>query len=125
MIRIKISFGIIVMIIILGISGFFVLKYKTNDVIDIIDETLELAKEEDSKDALKSVEKLMDKWEDFHTYASVFINNDKISTAQNSISRLKSLIESKSDEIEAELESAKSALKWIIESEVPRLTNIL
>lgn len=125
MIRIKISFGIILMIIALGISGFFVLKHKTNDVIAIIDETRAFSENENFDEALKTVDKLMEKWEKFHTYASIFINNDKISAVQNSISRLKSLIKNKSDEIDAELDTAKSALKWIIESEIPKWTNIL
>lgn len=125
MIRIKISFGIILMIIALGISGFFVLKHKTNDVIAIIDETRAFSENENFDEALKTVDKLIKKWDKFHNYASIFINNDKISVAQNSISRLKSLIKNKSDEIDAELDTAKSALKWIIESEIPKLTNIL
>lgn len=125
MIRIKISFVIIVLIIVLGISGFFVLKQKTNDVIELIDETKAFSDSENTEKALDSVEILMEKWDKFHTYASVFINNEKISVAQSSIARLKSLIEEKSDEVSAELETAKSALKWIIESEIPRWTNIL
>lgn len=125
MIRIKISFGIIIAIIILGISGFFVLRHETDEIMGMIDETKSYSDSENTEDAIKSVDKLIDKWDKFHTYASIFINNDKISDVQESISRLKALIETDNDELNAEFDTAKSALKWIVESEIPRWTNIL
>ncbi len=41
------------------------------------------------------------------------------------MSRLKPLIENENDELNAEFENARSALEWIVESEIPKLTNIL
>lgn len=125
MIRIKISFGIIIAIIVLGVSGFFVLRHETNEIIELIDETKSYSDSENTEEALKSADKLLKKWDKFHTYASVFINNNKISDVQESVSRLKALIETGNDELNAEYDSAKSTLKWIVESEIPRWTNIL
>ncbi|MGN1086731.1 MAG: DUF4363 family protein [Porcipelethomonas sp.] len=125
MIRIKISLGIIIAIIVLGVSGFFVLRHETNEIISLIDETKSYSDSENTESALKSADKLLKKWDKYHTYASVFINNDKISDAQESISRIKALIQTDNDELNAEYDSAKSALKWIVESEIPRWTNIL
>ena len=125
MIRIKISFGIIISIIVLGVSGFFVLRNETYELIGLIDETKSYSDSANTEEALKSADKLLKKWDKFHTYASVFINNDKISDVQESVSRLKALIETDNDELNAEYDSAKSTLKWIVESEIPRWTNIL
>ncbi|MCI7805457.1 MAG: DUF4363 family protein [Oscillospiraceae bacterium] len=125
MIRIKISFGIIISIIVLGVSGFFVLRHETYELIGLIDETKSYSDSANTEEALKSADKLLKKWDKFHTYASVFINNDKISDVQESVSRLKALIETGNDELNAEYDSAKSTLKWIVESEIPRWTNIL
>ena len=108
MIRIKISIGIIAAIIVLGAVGFFMLKNETDEIIAMLDETREL-----------------EEWDKFHTYASVFVNNDKISATQNSMSRLKALIETDNDELNAEYDTAESSIKWIVESEIPRWTNIL
>lgn len=124
MIRVKISLGIIAAIIILCVSGFFMIKHKTTHVIEMIDHTKSLSDSEKIEEALNYADKLISEWDNFHTLASVFINNDKISVAQNSISRLKALIESKNDELNAEYDTAKSSLMWIIESEIPRFTNI-
>lgn len=125
MTRIKISCGILLLIIIMGISGYFLLKHEVNEVIDNIDKTQALSDEGRIDEALAAADLLLKDWDKFHTYASVFVNNNKISPAQISISRIKPLIESGNDELSAEYETARSALKWIIESEIPRLTNIL
>lgn len=125
MIRIKISIGIIAAIIVLGITGFFMLKNETDDIIAMLDETRELSDNDKKEEALESVDALVHEWNKFHTYASIFVNNDKISATQNSISRLKSLIETDNDELNAEYDAAESSIKWIVESEMPRWTNIL
>ncbi len=125
MIRIKISIGIISAIIIMGITGFFILRHETEEVIDNIEKTRFLANSGKKQEAIDSADILENDWNNYHTYASIFITNEKISAAEASLSRIKSLIESENDELNAELDTAKSALEWIIESEIPKLTNIL
>ena len=125
MIRIKISIGIIAAIIVLGAVGFFMLKNETDEIIAMLDETRELSDKGKKEEALESVDALLEEWDKFDTYASVFVNNDKISATQNSMSRLKALIETDNDELNAEYDTAESSIKWIVESEIPRWTNIL
>ena len=125
MIRIKISIGIIAAIIVLGAVGFFMLKNETDEIIAMLDETRELSDNGKKEEALESVDELLEEWEKVHTYASVFVNTDKISATQNSMSRLKALIETDNDELNAEYDTAESSIKWIVESEIPRWTNIL
>ena len=105
MIRIKISIGIIAAIIVLGAVGFFMLKNETDEIIAMLDETRELSDKEKKEEALESVDALLEEWDKFHTYASVFVNNDKISATQNSMSRLKALIETDNDELNAEYDT--------------------
>ena len=125
MIRIKISIGIILVIITLGITGFFMLDRKTDRVISLIDQTKYLSDSGEKNAALECAEKLIKEWNEYHIYASIFVNNDKITMAQSSMSRIISLIEQDVDELNAELDCARSALQWIVESEIPRWTNIL
>lgn len=125
MVRIKISLGIIIAIIVLSISGIFVLDYKTDRVMELLDETRSYSDKGDNEKALEAAERLEKEWEKYHTYASIFVRNDKITNVQTSMSRLKPLIEKDNDELNAEFENAKSGLEWIIESEIPKLTNIL
>lgn len=125
MVRLKIGIGIIAAIIVVCIWGFIVLKHETNQLVESIDKTRSLANSGKTEEALESVDNLLKDWEEYHVYASVLVNNDKISAVQSSVSRLKPLIENQNDELNAEFETAESALKWIVESEIPRLTNIL
>ena len=125
MVRIKISLGIVIAIIILSVSGIFVLYHKTDRVIELLDETKKYSDEGDIEKALDAVGALEREWEKYHGYASVFVRNDKITNVQTSMSRLRPLIEKDNDELNAEFENAKSGLEWIIESEIPKFSNIL
>ena len=125
MVRIKISLGIVVAIIVLSVSGIFVLDYKTDRVLKLLEETRSYSDEGDNEKALEAADSLEKEWEKYHTYANIFVRNDKITNVQTSMSRLKPLIEKDNDELNAEFENAKSGLEWIIESEIPKLTNIL
>ena len=125
MVRIKISLGIVIAIIVLSVSGIFVLDYKTDRVLKLLEETRSYSDEGDNEKALEAADSLEKEWEKYHTYASIFVRNDKITNVPTSMSRLKPLIEKDNDELNAEFENAKSGLEWIIESEIPKLTNIL
>lgn len=122
--RVKICLGIIIAIIIVSISAIFYLDMKTDEIIKLIDETKNYSDIKDTEEALKAVDKLEKQWEKYHVYASILVRNDKISSVQTSISRLRPLIEKENDELNAEFANAKSNLKWIVESEIPRFTNI-
>ena len=123
--RIKICLGIIIAIIILSILGIFVLDSKTDKMIKLLDETKSYSDSGNTQKALEAVGRLEDEWEHYHIFASVLVRNDKISSVQTSMSRLRPLIEKENDELNAEFANARSSLEWIVESEVPRLTNIL
>lgn len=125
MVRIKISLGVIIAIIVMSVSSIFILNYKTDRVLELLNETRSYSDKGDSEKALEAADSLEKEWEKYHTYASVFARNDKITSVQTSMSRLKPLIEKDNDELNAEFENAKSGLEWIIESEIPKLTNIL
>lgn len=125
MVRIKISIGIIAAIIILGVAGIFVLDHKTDRVIDMLEETKKYSDAGDTQMAIEAVGKLEQEWERYHTFASIFVRNDKITSVQTSMSRLRPLIEKDNDELNAEYENVKSGLEWIIESEIPKLSNIM
>ncbi len=122
--RVKLCFGILIAIIILGIGGILIIEHKTNDIIKLVDTTQYYSDMGDTQKALETVDKLKNQWDNYHKVASVIVSNDKISDVQDSVSRIKPLIESHDDELNAEIANARSVLMWIIESEIPRFTNI-
>ncbi|MGN1480784.1 DUF4363 family protein [Porcipelethomonas sp.] len=123
--RIKVSLAILVSIIILCICTIFVLDNKTDKVIELLDETKKYSDEGDTQKALESVKILEKEWEQYQSFASIFVRNDKITSVQTSMSRLRPLIENNNDELNAEFENARSSLEWIVESEIPRFSNIM
>lgn len=123
--RVKICFGIIISIIVLSVLGVWTLDCKTDKIIKLLDETKSYSDSGNTNKALEAVQRLEDEWEHYHTFASVLVRNDKISSVQTSMSRLRPLIEKENDELNAEFANARSSLEWIVESEIPRLTNIL
>jgi len=122
--RVKVCFGILIAIILLGISGILIIDYKTDGIIKLIDETKMYSDSGDTQSALESVSKLERAWHKYHKTASILVRNDKISAVQESISRLRPLIEKENDELNAEFANARGNLEWIVESEIPRFTNI-
>lgn len=122
--RIKICVGVIIAIVLISIFGFFALDCKTDKVIALLDETKKYSDAGETQKAIEAVGKLENEWESYHCFASILVRNDKISAVQTSMSRLRPLIEKENDELNAEFANAKSNLEWIVESEIPRLTNI-
>lgn len=122
--RIKICLGVIIAIICLSVTGLWILDVKTGKVIELLDETQSYSDANETQKSLEAVGKLEDEWESYHTFASILVRNDKISSVQTSISRLRPLIEKENDELNAEFANARSNLQWIVESEIPRITNI-
>lgn len=125
MVRIKISLGIVIAIIVLSLSGLWLLDHKTDRIIELLDETRSYSDKGETEKALESVETLLQKWEKYHSYASIFVRNDKITNVETSMSRLKPLIENENDELNAEYENARTNLEWIVESEIPKFSNIM
>lgn len=123
--RIKICLGIIIAIIILSVIGVWTLDCKTDKIIDLLDETKKYSDSGNTQKALEAVDRLENEWEKYHTFASILVRNDKISSVQTSMSRLRPLIEKENDELNAEFANARSGLEWIVESEIPLITNIL
>lgn len=122
--RVKLCFGILIAIIVFGIGGILIIEHKTTDIIKLVDKTQYYSDMGNTEKALEAVDELEKQWIKYHKLASVIVSNDKISDVQNSVSRIQPLIESQVDELNAEIANARSSLMWIIESEIPRFTNI-
>ena len=123
--RVKLCGVTIMVVIIFGVTSLIYLGRRTNEIIDLAKQTQTLADNGDKQGALTSAEELEKQWEDYQDMASIFVRNDKISGVQTSMIRLYPLIEKDSEEIDAEFANVISGLEWIVESEVPRVTNIL
>ncbi len=112
-------------IIIFCCWGLFFISGQTGELTALLERTEKLAEIGDKESAIESAKELEKRWENYQDIASIFIRNDKISGAQTSMTRLTSMIENESEELGAEFSNARSCLEWIVESEMPKIYNIL
>jgi tricorn protease-like protein len=123
--RVKVSIGIIIGILIFAISGIFIINHKTKSLLNDLDKLQAMCDQGRTEEAADFADSFNSRWESYQKIASIYVRNEKISSVQNSVSRLKPLIENENDELNAEFECARSSLQWIVESEIPKITNIL
>ena len=123
--RVRLCAVTVISVIIFTVLSLICLAGRTNEVIDLARKTQALADSGEKEKALESALELEKLWEDYQDIASVFVKNDKISGVQTSMIRIYPLIQADSEEIDAEFANVISGLEWIVESEIPRVTNIL
>ncbi|MBE6859799.1 MAG: DUF4363 family protein [Ruminococcus sp.] len=125
MIRLKISIGILaILIIFCTVSEIFINK-SCDSMVEKISELESMADSENLSEELeKSVDKLEKKWDSFKSKAIFLARGDKLTDASFTLSRILPLIEEKSDELKAELSQLKSEINHIKESENLFFSNV-
>ncbi len=93
-------------------------------MLDVLKETAERVAEGDVDGAIEKAEEFSAEWEEFRKKANVVVKSDKLSEAERIKSRIVHLIESGSDEIEAELSELISMLELLRDGEIPLITSI-
>ena len=125
MIRLKISIGILaILIIFCTVSEIFINK-SCDSMVEKISELESMADSENLSEELeRSVDKLEKKWDSFKSKAIFLARGDKLTDASFTLSRILPLIEEKSDELKAELSQLKSEINHIKESENLFFSNV-
>ncbi len=124
MARIYISIAIILSIIGLDIFSVFIIRNERQS----LDEKLTLIQENlidnDKKAGIDNAEKLSANWDDSYRRIAFFVNSRELEDINDSISRIKPLLESDSDEINAEIETIKEKLHRTYINDLPYIYNI-
>ncbi len=124
MTRVKIS--ICILLFLIGASVFSgVWTYNScDDMLDSLRSTAERVAVGDIDGAIEKAEEFSADWEDFRKKANAVVKSDKLSEADRIKSRIVHLIESGSDEIEAEISELISMLELLRDGEIPLITSI-
>jgi len=122
--RVKIS--ICILLILIGASIFSgVWTYNScDDMLEVLRSAAERVADGDIDGAIEKAEEFSEEWEAFRKKANVVVKSDKLSEAERIKSRIAKLIESGSDEIEAELSELISMLELLRDGEIPLITSI-
>ncbi|MDE5619069.1 MAG: DUF4363 family protein [Ruminococcus sp.] len=125
MMRIKISTGILCLLV--GVSIFFSIwiNNRCSYMLDEISEIYELLDSGDTDKAVSSAKKLDDNWNSFRKKATIMIKNDELTDIDCISSGIPYLIENDSDEAHSRLIELRHMLEMLKGGEIPTLTRIL
>ena len=123
--RVKLCLATIIAVMGISVFGLWYLDVRTDRITELTERVMRLAKSGNRELALKEEERLYREWEDYQNAASIFVRNEKIADVQNSMARIRPMIENDCDELYAEFANVLSGLEWIVESEIPRISNVM
>lgn len=124
MTRIKISAGIICLLILGSIFSGIWINNKCKSLIELSDQTGILFSENHKAESVEVTEQLEADWEHFRKYACVLIHNNKLSEIDRICARIKHLAENDSEELLSELSELKNMLDLLRNGEIPKITSI-
>jgi seryl-tRNA(Sec) selenium transferase len=122
MTRIKISAGIMILLILTcAFSTYFTEKKYLR-----LESMLESLQEEISNGEynISAADELSKYWERVYQFSSLFVRSEKINTLQNIFPKITPWVENHSAELNAELENLKQRVKSLYEEERPLLKHI-
>lgn len=118
MTRIKISIGILFLLIIVSIfSGYWINKSCRN-LIELSSQAEEFFSQGDIKQTLEITEQLERKWKDFSSKAALFIRSNKLSDIDRLCARISSMAENESEELSVELTEFRHLVNLLRNAEV-------
>lgn len=125
MMRIKISTGILCLLV--GLSIFFGIwiNSKCSYMLDEISEIYQLLDSGDTDRAISSSKKLDDDWNSFRKKATVMLKNNELTEIDCISSGIPYLISNNSDEAHSRLMEFQHMLEMLKGGETPTLTRIL
>lgn len=122
--RVRISAGILMAMIALGIFFNFRISKGCEKLIELTELTEQAADSNDNEKALEYAREFESEWDSFHNEAIFMIKGEKLSEIDNCYIRIVPLIESDNDELSAELAELKNILIHTKKSELPIIYNI-
>lgn len=124
MTRIKISVFIVCLLIFTSVfSGIWINK-KCKSLIELSHHTGELFSADEKEQAIEITEQLETEWENFRSFATVLINNNKLAEIDRICARIKYLTKNNSEELLSELSELENMLDLLRNGEIPKINSI-
>lgn len=124
MTRIKISVFIVCLLIFTSVfSGIWINK-KCKSLIELSYHTGELFSADEKEQAIEITEQLETEWENFRSFATVLINNNKLAEIDRICARIKYLTKNNSEELLSELSELENMLDLLRNGEIPKINSI-
>lgn len=123
--RIRISAGILALMIALSVFFNYRVTKQCEKLINLVELTEESVNSDDNLKALQYAEEFTEKWKRFRNEGAVMVRGDKISDVESCYIKIIPLLETENDELFAQLAELKNILIRIKTSELPTIYNIL
>lgn len=124
MTRIKISIGILCILIAVSTFSGIWINRKCKSLMELSSQAEELFTSDEKEKAIEVAKKLETEWEDFREGACVLVNNSKLSDIDRICARVKHLTENDSEELLSELTELEHLLDLLRCGEIPKITSI-
>lgn len=124
MTRVKISGGILLLLIIISIFSSVWINRRCNAMLVTVSEISRTVGKGRNDEASECAKRLNADWESFREGASVLLKNDKLTEIDRLYSRIVYLAENEEDEMAAELAELRDMLEMLKSSETPLLTSV-
>lgn len=123
--RLKISIGILLLLVILSSVGLMTIHRECRRFIDCTEEIIRCVEAEDMDGAMESCEKLLASWEHFHDVTGLFLDGSRLEGIRERLGELPALIEAEHPEVLSHLDALRMLAEDLFRGEFPDLGHIL
>lgn len=123
--RLKISLGILSLLVILCVCGLFIVRRQCDTLAERTEAIIQLVEAEDTAGALAACEELLEEWEHFHNMTGIFVDGSRLDPLRERMTELPALIAAKHPEVLSHLESLRMLTEDLFSEEIPDLAHIL
>lgn len=123
--RLKISIGILSLLVIQSAAGLFTVHRQCRRFTDRTDAIIRKVEAEDTAGALAACELLLEDWEQFHDLTGLFVDGSRLETLRERLAELPALIEAEHPEVLSDLETLRTLAEDLFRGEYPDLVHIL
>ena len=123
--RVKISFFLIIFILIYSVSSLFILKSCNNKLKSRVEQIQRVYESGDTEGALQLSNEMNDYWHRYEKTVTMIIHDDTLGELNSSIARITPFIANENEELIAEIQSIYHQIDQIYEEEFPAWYNIL
>lgn len=123
--RLKISIGILLLLVILSSVGLLTIHRECSRFIDCTEEIIRCVEAEDMDGAMESCEKLLANWEHFHDVTGLFLDGSRLEGIRERLGELPALIKAEHPEVLSHLDALRMLAEDLFRGEFPDLGHIL
>ena len=123
--RVKISFFLILFILIYSVSSLFILRSCNNKLKSRVEQIQRVYESGDTEGALRLSNEMNDYWHKYEKTVTMIIHDDTLGELNSSIARITPFIANENEELIAEIQSIYHQIDQIYEEEFPAWYNIL